>query len=290
MLAWQGGTTGQNWLYGWRNFLSPDNPFVPWLLLFDLVLLLVYLYSVYWVYRDALHRYNRGAPWAAAAALLPLGGWLFYLLYRVSPLVQLDRIEAETFDEAEHVWTDYDQYRQNRGSELFRELASVWRAPEGEGYSPYVRLSRLRELRRRLTPAEKVARRQERIATREAATKARQERSTAAKARKAEAQRLRKDRRTLSAAHGFKVTMSESRQARVRKQLQLVEELKKLPREVQLLEDLIYEMDYAAALKAAQDSLALAEEMGDAQGRITYAHYIERIQRMLAEDTAEVQA
>ena len=74
---------------------------MPWLLIIDLVALLIHLALVYWVYRDALARYNRGAPWAVLAAIFPLGGWLFYLLYRKSPLVEFDRIDAELFDEAE---------------------------------------------------------------------------------------------------------------------------------------------------------------------------------------------
>jgi hypothetical protein len=274
---------GQGFATGWHSFFSPGNPFVPWLLIVDLMLLLLYVYSIYWVYRDALHRYNRGAPWAAATALLPLAGWLFYLFYRVSPLVELDYLEAETFDESDHEWTDYDQYQQNRGSELFREVAGLWGKAEGEGYSPLVRLSRLRELRRRLTPEELAARHEERKAQ---AALNRQKKADAAAARKAKAlalQRQRRERRTMIGAHGFRFNLSERRQQAIQNRLKLLQDLKQLPREDQAIEELIYEMDYARALQAARDSLAVAGDVGDAQGRITYQRYIERIEGLLAE-------
>jgi hypothetical protein len=74
---------------------------------------LVHLVLVYWVYRDALWRYNRGAPWALMCMVLPFAGWGFYLLYRHSPLVEFDRIDAELFDE-DFIWTDYDTYKRTR--------------------------------------------------------------------------------------------------------------------------------------------------------------------------------
>ena len=119
----------------WRYFFDPDNPFIAWMLIFNLVLLLIHLIIVYWVYRDAMTRYNRGAPWAVLAAVLPVAGWLFYLLYRISPLVQFDRIEAELFDEREQEWTDYDAQRTSQGAVLFKEISSLWRKPEGLGPS-----------------------------------------------------------------------------------------------------------------------------------------------------------
>ena len=58
------GVTG--WLHGvkqgLRYFFDLDNPFIPWMLIIYMFLLLVHLAIVYWVYRDALYRYNRGAP------------------------------------------------------------------------------------------------------------------------------------------------------------------------------------------------------------------------------------
>jgi hypothetical protein len=277
----------QGFLTGWHSFFSPNNPFVPWLLIADLVLLLLYIYSVYWVYRDALWRYNRGAPWAAAAALLPLAGWLFYLFYRVSPLVELDRIEAETFDESEHEWTDFDKYQQNRGSELFREISAAWRKPEGEGYSPLVRLSRQRELQRKLTPEEKAARAADRQAQ---AALAQQKRAAAAAAKKQRAEELkrqRRERRTMIGAHGFTFNLSERRQRALQNRLKLVEDLKRLPREDERIEDLIYQMDYAGALQAAREALTVAEEMRDEQGKATYRRYIDRLEQLQAASPPE---
>jgi hypothetical protein len=282
VLALRGGNWLQNAEFGLHSFLAPDNPFVRWLLILDLALLLLYVYSVYWVYRDAFLRYRRGAPWAAAAALLPGAGWLFYLLYRISPLVELDRLEAATFNEEEEPWTDYDQYKANRGSELFKELGAFWRKPEGEGYSAQVRLSRLREIRRTLTPEEKAARRAEREAAVHQRREQQQERKAASRQRALEA----KQRRSMTAAHGFKFSMSERKQAQVRQQLKLVEDLKRLPREDETLEELIYEMDYAAALRAARDSLQVAQELGDEQGKITYSRYVARLEPLLLEQAS----
>jgi hypothetical protein len=265
---------------GWHSFFSPDNPFVPWMLIVDLVLFLLYLVSIYWVYRDAMWRYNRGAPWAAAAALLPLAGWLFYLFYRISPLVELDYLEAEMFDEADLTWTDFDQYQKNRGSELFQEIAAVWARPEGGGYSPLVRLSRQRELLRQLTPAERAARAADRRQQQEETRQKKAQADALRKQRAAELAQQRRERRTMVGAHGFKYNLSERRQQALQNRLKLVEELKRLPREDERIEELIYQMDYAAALQAARDGLQVAEEMRDEQGQATYRRYVERLETL----------
>lgn len=275
----------RNLQFSLRYLFDSNNPFVPWLLILDLFVLVVHLSIVYWVYRDALARYNRGAPWAALAAIFPLGGWLFYLMYRRSPLVEFDRLEAETFDETEHEWTDYDTYRANQSGKLFTELAGLWRKPEAEGYSPWVRMSRLRELRRALTPEEKLARRQQRkqqLLDRRASKLTRRR-------QKAERRRLalenRRERTTLTTAHGFKLRMSERQQRRWARKLEVVEKLKTVAREDPLLEEMIYEMDYKGALAAARDSLAIAEEMQDQQAIITYQAYISRLEALPSQET-----
>jgi hypothetical protein len=273
----------ENWWanlqFGWRYLFDPDNPFIPWMLIIDLVLLAGHLAIVYWVYRDALARYNRGAPWAVLAMVIPVGGWLFYLLYRQSPLVQFDRLEAELFDESEHEWTDYDNYRTSIGKQLFSEVSSLWRKPEGEGYSPWVRLSRLRELRKIPSPAEREARAAERLEKRKQRAQQREE----ARQAKAERAQARRERTTMTGRHGFRYKLSDRRQNKLKSRLEIVEKLKALPREDQALEDLIYEMQYAEALKKAREALEVADEMGDAQGIVTYQAYIERIERIMDE-------
>lgn len=269
--------------YAMRHLLDPDNPFVPWLLILDLAVLAVHLTIVYWVYRDAMIRYNRGAPWAVLALLLPVAGWLFYLLYRRSPLVQFDRIEAELFDEDEHEWTDYDTYRANRGSPLFAEIGSLWRKPEGEGYSPWVRLSRMRELRKTLTPEQKQARTERRQLDREHKVRQRQERRRQAKEQRLQRAMDRKQRTTMAARHGFSYKLSDRGQRRLKRKLEVLERLKLLPREDAALEELIYQMHYAKALVSARSSLLIAEEVNDRQGVITYQAYIKRLTPLLAE-------
>lgn len=263
----------------WRTLVDPDNPFIPWMLVFDLVLVAVHLAIVYWVYRDAMLRYNRGAPWAVLAAVFPVGGWLFYLLYRQSPLVQFDRIEAELFDESEHEWTDYDNYRTTIGKQLFTEVSSLWRKPEGQGYSPWVQLSRLRELRKAPT-AEQLQERQERRVEKR---KQRAQRREEARRQKAERAQAKRERTTMTGRHGFRYKLSDRRQRRLKGRLEIAEKLKTVAREDAGLEELIYEMKYPEALKTAREALEVAEEMKDAQGVVTYKAYLERIQRIMQE-------
>jgi hypothetical protein len=252
-------------------------------LLFNLVLLLLHIYVVYWVYRDALYRYNRGAPWALFTALLPLGGWLFYLGYRKSPLVDFDRIEAEVFDETEHEWTDFDAYKQNQGAEMFREMGAIFRRGEGGGYNAFIRASRERELRPKLTPeqrAEALAlRRQRKIDAR----KARADKILAQRQKRRERIQESRERQTVVGLHGQAQRLSDRKQRALRRQLAVVEQLKALPREDDALEQLIYEMRYSEALEQAKSNLELAREMNDAQGRVTFEAYVARLERLLAE-------
>jgi hypothetical protein len=262
------------------NLFDANNPFVPWLLLFDLVLLLLHIYIVYWVYRDALWRYNRGAPWGLFAAVFPIGGWLFYLMYRKSPLVELDRIDAELFDETEHQWTDYDTYKANRGQNLFKELFTN---EEGRSYSPWVQLSRAREGRKALTPEERRDVRQLRRQRRAELRQRRTERRAAARQQRTERRQAARQRQTVTGAHGTSFRLSDRRQRAIQRQLAVMEQLKTLPREDQALEDLIFEMRYAEALAQARAALEVAREMADTQGVTTYEHYIQRLEALLAD-------
>jgi hypothetical protein len=266
-----------------QNLLDPNNPFIPWLLLFNLVFLLLHIYIVYWVYRDALARYNRGAPWALFTALLPLGGWLFYLGYRRSPLVEFDRIEAELFDEDEHEWTDFDSYKQNQGAEMFKEIGAIFKRGEGGGYSAFIRASRDRELRPRLSPQERKDVRRLRQQRQLDARKARADKLLRLRQERRERARQRRERQTVVGPHGQSQRLSDRRQRALRKQLEVMEQLKTLPREDAALEQLIYEMRYTEALQQAQGNLAVAREMDDPQGIVTFEVYVERLQRLLAE-------
>lgn len=261
------------WLH---NLLDPNSPFIPWVLLLQLLVLLVHLYIVYWVYRDAAWRYNRGAPWGLATALLPLGGWMFYLAYRRSPLVALDREDAELFDDTEHQWTDYDDYKQRKGAGLFRELVE-----EGRSYSQRVRMSRLRELRGPLTPEERSEVRELRRRRRSDARQQRAERRLQARAAAKQKRVERRERATVSGAHGTTYKLSERRQRAMQRKLAVVEQLRSLPREDAALEELIYEMRYAEALEQARESLAVALELEDAQGVATFQAYVERLERLV---------
>lgn len=256
---------------GWENLLNPNNPFVPWLLVIDLVLLLLHVYLVYWVYRDAAWRYNRGAPWALGVAVLGIPAWLFYLAYRVSPLVEFDRLEAEDFEE-DHEWTDYDDYKTRRDKAWFRDMF----APQ-DGNA----LSRWREQRRRLSPQERRDVRQLRAQRKADARKKRSERVAGRRELKRERRVAARERQTVTGLHGASQRMSDRKQRALKSQLAVVEQLKALPREDAQLEELIYEMRYADALRQAQEALEVAREMDDAQGVVTYEAYIARIEKVM---------
>lgn len=273
-------------LPGWlRSLLDPANPFIPWLLIFDLTLIVAHMAMVLWVYRDAFRRYNRGIPWAVLAAVFPVGGWLFYLLYRVSPLVEMDRMEAETFDDSEHEWNDYDQYRANRSAQFFKDLGSHWhKKPEVGSYSPWIRHSRERELRKRLTPEQVRIRKKDLVNRRAALRVARQKRLQEKKLGLLQRRTESRNQRTLTGAHGFRYSLSLKSQKRLKRKLALVEQLKQLPREDPMLEELIYSMDYEHALSSALDNLHIAQEMKDQQGVLTYQAYVNRIRVILGID------
>jgi hypothetical protein len=61
-----------------------------------------------------------------------------------------------------------------------------------------------------------------------------------------------------------------------------VEQLKAMPREDAQLEELIFEMEYDKARELAEGNLAVAQEMNDAQGIVTYEAYLERLARLPA--------
>jgi len=269
------------------NLFDPSNPFLPHVLLLTLVVLALHVYTILWVYRDALRRYNRGAPWALLAAVLPFAGWMFYLLYRKSPLVEFDRIDAELFDE-NFEWTDYDDYKANQSRLAFAELTSFWhRKDEGSGYSPWVRLSRQREMSRQLTPAEREARKADLAERRAKAVASRKQKLEQRRQNKLERKQEARERQTMTGSHGFKFKLSDRKQRQIKSKLALIEKLKQLPREDHNLEDMIYNMDYDGALAAAREGLELSREMGDQKGIATYEHYIERVERIISESRAE---
>ncbi len=280
MLRWQG------WFNWTKYFFASDNPFLPWSLVINLLLLALHLYIVFWVFKDALKRYRRGAPWAALVAVLPLAGWVVYLLYRVSPLVEFDRIEYQTFDETEEEWTDYDAYKANRNAALFASLKSLGQREEGKGYSEWIRRSRERELKPKLSPAELTARREQRRQSKVERRQAKQQRQLEAKAVRAQRAKFNRERQTMVGAHGFTYKLSDRKQRGLKRKMEMVEQLKLVPREDPALEDLIYDMRYSAALQAAQDGLAVAQEMNDAQGVVTYQAYISRMLEMLSRQNA----
>lgn len=259
----------------WLYLTDLDNPFIPWMIIIDLLLVVIHLLIVYWVYRDASSRYSRGAPWALLAAVLPLGGWLFYLLYRKSPLVQFDRIETETFADSEVTFTDYDEYQRNQGSAFFQELGALWRKAEKSGYSSWVRASRARELGKKLTPEERAERRaaskQQRLAKRKELVNRRREK-----------QEQRRTAQIKQGRHGQRVKMSLRHQRAITKQTAMLDLMKTVRRVDDKLEELLYKGEYSQASEYAKEMLDVAEEMDDKQGIATYQDYLEQIQRLIS--------
>jgi hypothetical protein len=240
----------------------PDNPFIL-MLIFDLVLLAA-LAIVYWVYATRCPVQPRAV--GGAGRDLP-GGWL---LPALPPEPQeFDRIEAELFDEAEHD-------------------GRIKRLPPRVISSCSAKSARCGAMAARATALDQaVATAQLQAADTRAAAGA-----SGARVEKRSARQRRVETRQQRAARARRGTSAPMtarrlplqltcRQRAFHGRLEVTEKLKTVAREDPALEELIYDMKYLEALKAAREALGIAEEMSDAQGIVTYRAYVERIERIM---------
>lgn len=235
-----------------RHWLAENIGQLPLLLALG-VLFLLYLYHIWWVYRDAQYRYNKGLFWALIAALVPGGGYAFYLMYRVSPLVEYDLEEEELGLYGSPELSEY--IRRKRAEE--RMLAYLRARRRMELY-----LSRLRErYLSRLLSVINFERQSRRLAD----FISRQSERFMPVARRVGSRAARAIRHAGWSTRG---------------RLEFYRMIRELPTEDPTLEELIYEERLEEARKLAQDNLRIAEEQGDRRAINTYRHYLERLDEL----------
>ena len=250
------------------QYLDPQfwitNPFVPWERIWAGLALAAHLYLVYWVYRDAQKWYYSGVWFALLAALLPLAGWLFYLFYRQSSLIDYDMIELRERLVERIPAVEYDLYLAYKRQEMLESLLTKLKAfltgegqpatePAVTGYPEHIMRSREREL-----------------------AKAREERL------RQSYERARERARAQLALAGQVVQRQVSpRRLRLQEHLDLMEKLTEAPLPDEQLEELLYEGKLKVARMYCEDQLALAKEQNDERRINSYKHYLRRIGELL---------
>lgn len=244
-----------------------SNPFVPWDRIWGVVILAVYLYIIYWTYRDAQSRYYNGVWFALFAAVFPVGGWLFYLLYRQSSLVTYDEIDLHErfFERIPEV--EYDLYlaysRQEALDNMFAQMKQFFL---GEGLKEEAATSTYPEHIMRSREKERVREREEKV------------RDNYFRARK-------KVRTKLS---GFKRTaqrVSSPMRVKVEEQLSLLDKLTAAPIPDAELEELIYQGRLKLAKMYAEDQLLIAKEQNDERRIYSYKAHLQRVEELIQRET-----
>jgi len=251
----------------WDPYFWLSNPFVPWEKIWGAIILLIYLYQIYWVYRDANERFMSGAWFGLLAAIFPLGGWLFYLLYRSSSLAEFDLAEIKEKVFERRADPDYDIFlhrKKQEGIDGFLATLKSFLSPptlseEGVGKSAYsdeILRSRMREKMRtrKLSARESFQRGKEKVAgglvvVREAV------------------------KSLLSPRAGF-----------LRRRLSYFEKLTYATFTDEELERLIYDGKLRLAREDATEKLKIAREQADQKRIKAYQKYLERIEEIISRE------
>jgi hypothetical protein len=243
------------------------NPFIPWDRIWAAVVLAVYLYQIHWVYRDAQRRFTTGIWFALLAAVLPFGGWLFYLLYRQSSLVDYDMIDLRERIFERYPAVEYDLYLAYKRQEALDNTlvrAKAFFFAEGVGaleaatdaYPEHIMRSREKEL---------------------AAAREKKVRETYERAR------IRVGERAASTA----VTVGRAfspRRTRLEEKLSLMDTLTEAPLPDRELEDLIYLGKLRVARMYCEDQLQIAKEMNDERRILSYQKHLKRVEELLGRE------
>ncbi len=243
------------------------NPFVPWDRIWAAAVLAVYLYQIYWVYRDAQKRFANGVWFGLLAAVLPFGGWLFYLLYRGSSLVDYDMIDLRERIFERYPAVEYDLYLAYKRQEALDntlERAKAFFFAEGVGaleaatdtYPEHIMRSREKEL---------AAAREKRV--REAYDRA----------------RARVSEHAASTAETVSRILSPRRR-RLEEKLELMDALTEAPLPDPELEDLIYQGKLRVARMYCEDQLQIAKEMNDERRILSYQKHLLRVEGLLGRE------
>jgi hypothetical protein len=241
-----------------------SNPFVPWARIWAGLALAAYLYLIYWTYRDAERRFNSGVWFGLLAAVLPVGGWVFYLLYRQSSLTTYDIIEQreKLFDR--HPAIEYELYLAYRRQEALDEMVQRMKAfllgeglPETEpavtDYPEHIMRSREKELAQH---------REKKVREVYERTRARV--------------------RTRLSVIGQSVQRGVSpRRVEVANQLALMGKLTETPLPDRQMEELIYEGKLNVAKMYCEDQLQIAKEQNDERRIFSYKHHLRHIEELI---------
>ncbi len=254
------------------NFWA-TNPFIPWDRIFSGIVLLIYLYQIWWVYRDAEKRYFSGVWFALLAAIVPLGGWLFYLLYRSSSLPELDLLEIREKLLERGSSIDYEIYlARQRQVAIERSLAWV----RGFLKPPQKNLS---EIKVHSYPDEIIRSREKELL----------------KSRKENAKESFEpflnfvENIAKGIVSAFRQIIAPNYMS-VRKKLKFYDKVREAPLVDEDLENLLQSGLYILAKEDCQAKLRLASEQNDARRMRTYEVYLARINRLIKAEKEEAKA
>jgi hypothetical protein len=249
------------------RYLDPrfwiSNPFVPWDRIWAGVILAIYIYIIYWTYRDAQRRYFNGVWFATLAALLPFAGWLFYLFYRNSSLVEFDTVDTHErfFDRIPEV--EYDLYlayaRQESLENMYAQMKQFFL---GEGMKEEAATSTYPEHIMRSRERELVMQREHKV------------RENYEKARK-------KVRSRLSVLGSTARRVSSPMRVQLEEQLNLLDKLTEAPIPDRELEELIYQGRLKLAKMYAEDQLLIAKEQNDERRINSYKYHLRRVEELI---------
>lgn len=231
-----------------------------------------------WVWLDAERKYGRGKFWGFVAAFFPLGGLVFYLLYRDSALMEIDMADAEL------------EYEFELASTVQVSRAVRNRPPRRDGW-----LTRRAGLRV-VSKSDKLNAKE----LRQRAVDVEYEQPMLAKELREKADALdpprlpRKPFRQVWRAYWairrdkFHIWRKRKREKRdylrrpkkLRRHDEFVEKLKSTPLVDPTMEGLIFEGQYEVARERAIINLQIAEESGDERRRITYRRYLNQIDKI----------
>ncbi len=240
-----------------------NNPFVPWERIWAGLFLAVYLYIIYWTYRDAQSRYYNGVWFALFAAVFPIGGWLFYLLYRQSSLVAYDVIDMHErfFERIPEV--EYDLYlaysRQEALDNLFAQMKQFFL---GEGLKEEVATGTYPEHIMRSREKEQVQAREVKV------------RENYFRARK-------KVHSRLAGLGRVAQRVSSPMRMQVEEHLSILDKLTESPLPDRELEELIYEGRLKLAKMYAEDQLLIAKEQNDERRIYSYKAHLKRVEELI---------
>jgi hypothetical protein len=255
-----------------------ENLRINWDVLWNAIVFFALLVQARWVWKDAQHKYGRGRFWGVVAFFFPVGGLVFYLLYRGSALMEIDMTDAELeydCDLASNVQVSRrfsDRPKKHEGWALrrtryvrvskrdkFHAKELRQKAESVENENPLL-AKELREKADSIDPP-KQKRKSLKGAWREFWTIKRDEFYIGLRKRRARKEYLRTPKK-------------------LRRYEEFIEKLSTTPFVDPTIEGLIFEGQYEVARERAIVNLEIAEETDNERKRITYRRYLNQIDKI----------